>query len=139
MEGRPRILVVDDEPRSRELLVRTLRKGAEIASAASADEAFSLFEEKAFRLVITDQRMPGTSASPSISSPVRVPVMTSLSELNSNRTREPSRWTNDNFALSGLSMSPAFSVRLKRINSDLPCGSLLPTHSPDKEVEGCCA
>jgi signal transduction histidine kinase len=61
MEGRPRILVVDDEPRSRELLVRTLRKSAETASAASADEAFALFVAEPFQLVITDQRMPGAS------------------------------------------------------------------------------
>jgi signal transduction histidine kinase len=59
MESRPRILVVDDEPRSRELLARTLRKAAEVGSAGSADEAWALFVEKPFDLVISDQRMPG--------------------------------------------------------------------------------
>jgi hypothetical protein len=64
-------------------------------------------------------------------------VMTSFSELNSIRTREPSSWTNVNFVLSGWRISPAFSVRLRRKNSTLPDGSLLPTHSPVNATVDC--
>ena len=56
----PRILVVDDEPRAVELLVRSLRKEARIETAASANEAWDLYQEaRDFDLIISDQRMPG--------------------------------------------------------------------------------
>lgn len=59
--ARPRILVVDDEPRALELLVRSLRRVGEIVTAASGDEALPLLAEKRFELVISDERMPGMS------------------------------------------------------------------------------
>lgn len=57
----PRILVVDDEPRAVELLVRTLRKEASIDTADSATSAWELCQTKEYDLVISDQRMPGMS------------------------------------------------------------------------------
>ena len=57
----PRILVVDDEPRAVELLVRTLRKEARLDTAASANEAWEKVQAGDFDLVISDQRMPGMS------------------------------------------------------------------------------
>jgi signal transduction histidine kinase len=56
---RPRILVVDDEPRSVELLVRTLRRLGDVEPFRSADEAWSRIQVEPPDLVISDQRMPG--------------------------------------------------------------------------------
>jgi len=55
----PRILVVDDEPRAVELLVRSLRKQARVDTAQSGEEALTSFGDGDFSLVISDQRMPG--------------------------------------------------------------------------------
>ena len=57
----PRILVVDDEPRAVELLVRTLRKEARVDAADSAASAWERFQTVDYDLVISDQRMPGMS------------------------------------------------------------------------------
>jgi signal transduction histidine kinase len=59
--ARPRILVVDDEPRALELLVRSLRRVGDVVTAASGDDALPLLHEQGFELVISDQRMPGMS------------------------------------------------------------------------------
>jgi signal transduction histidine kinase len=60
MEGsRPRILVVDDERRAVELLVRTLRGDGRVETAASGDEAWARLQREPCDLVISDQRMPG--------------------------------------------------------------------------------
>lgn len=59
--SRPRILVVDDEPRALELLVRSLRRVGDVVTAGSADEALPLTAAQSFDLVISDQRMPGAS------------------------------------------------------------------------------
>ncbi len=56
---RPRILVVDDEPRSVELMVRTLRRLGEVEAFTSADEAWARAQASPPDLVISDQRMPG--------------------------------------------------------------------------------
>ena len=61
MSDLPRVLVVDDERRTLELMVRTLRGQARVETAASADEAWVAFQEGGFDLVISDQRMPGMS------------------------------------------------------------------------------
>jgi signal transduction histidine kinase len=61
MAEKPRILVVDDEPRAVELLVRTLRRLGRVATAMSADEALPMVTQERFDLVISDQRMPGMS------------------------------------------------------------------------------
>jgi DNA-binding NtrC family response regulator len=56
-----RVLVVDDEPdicmTLREALSETLH--CEVDTAASAPEAQRLFEKGQYRLVLTDERMPG--------------------------------------------------------------------------------
>ena len=59
MRSKHRILVVDDEPRSVELMVRILRPIADVLTAASADEAWKIIEDNELDLLISDQRMPG--------------------------------------------------------------------------------
>lgn len=53
-----RILVVDDEPRAVQLLVRILRPLGEVLTASSADEAWKIVQDNPVDLVISDQRMP---------------------------------------------------------------------------------
>lgn len=54
-----RILVVDDEPRSVELLVRTLRRLGRVEPFTSAETAWAAAQAEPPDLVISDQRMPG--------------------------------------------------------------------------------
>ncbi len=56
---RPRIVVVDDEPRSVELMVRTLRRLGDVESFTRADEAWVSVQISPPDIVISDQRMPG--------------------------------------------------------------------------------
>jgi len=56
---RPRILVVDDEPRSIELMARALRRVGVVDTAASGEEAAKKILAQTYHLVITDHRMPG--------------------------------------------------------------------------------
>jgi adenylate cyclase len=58
MADRARILVVDDEPRSVELLVRTLRRLGEVRTAHSGPEGWEIAQAWPPDLIITDQRMP---------------------------------------------------------------------------------
>ncbi len=59
---RPRILLVDDEPRVLSALRRGLRREpVEIESAGSGEEALELLGKGHFALVISDQKMPGMS------------------------------------------------------------------------------
>ncbi len=58
------VLVVDDEPAVRGVVVRTLqRRGYETAEAPDAETALSILGSQPgrFRVVITDDRMPGMS------------------------------------------------------------------------------
>ena len=56
----PAILVVDDDPAFRELVVEILTgAGSIVREAASAEEALVALAAESFRLVLTDQRMPG--------------------------------------------------------------------------------
>ncbi|MCE9573007.1 MAG: sigma-54 dependent transcriptional regulator [Deltaproteobacteria bacterium] len=56
-----RILVVDDEEGIRAFLAEALETdGHEVTTAASGDEALRLTAERAFHVVLTDLRMPGT-------------------------------------------------------------------------------
>jgi len=56
----PTILVVDDDPAFRELVVEILAgAGYLVRQAASAEEALVAFAAENFQLVLTDQRMPG--------------------------------------------------------------------------------
>nr|MBL8409990.1 sigma-54-dependent Fis family transcriptional regulator [Dechloromonas sp.] len=61
----PAILVVDDEVRSQEALRRTLEEDFEVFCASDAAEGMEILEaEQAvtpFRIVLCDQRMPGTT------------------------------------------------------------------------------
>jgi len=59
MTGKRKILVVDDEPRSLELMKRILRPIADVMTAPSADEAWKIVQDVELDLLITDQRMPG--------------------------------------------------------------------------------
>jgi YesN/AraC family two-component response regulator len=59
MSRKRQILVVDDEPRSLELMKRILRPIADVMTAASAEEAWKIVEDVELDLLITDQRMPG--------------------------------------------------------------------------------
>jgi DNA-binding NtrC family response regulator len=55
------ILVVDDEPAQRQLLTAALGKDYLIVAAASGAEAMQLLSARSFDLIITDERMPGTT------------------------------------------------------------------------------
>jgi CheY-like chemotaxis protein len=54
------VLVVDDDPVAREILVDLLEDaGCQATAAGSAGEALCLLREKVFRLVVSDLQMPG--------------------------------------------------------------------------------
>ena len=61
----PAVLVVDDEVRSQEALRRTLEEDFEVFCASSAAEGMEILEKEqstaAIRIVLCDQRMPGTT------------------------------------------------------------------------------
>ena len=57
----PTVLVVDDELRSQEALRRTLDEEFEAFTASSAAEALEILAREWIQVVLTDQRMPGTS------------------------------------------------------------------------------
>ena len=61
--GHPsRILVVDDEDMSRDVLVSLLhRKGYQVGSAPDGKTALAMFRDQSFDLVLSDVRMPGIS------------------------------------------------------------------------------
>ncbi|MBN8874129.1 MAG: sigma-54-dependent Fis family transcriptional regulator [Rhodospirillales bacterium] len=61
MDALPAILVVDDEPRSRESLCRILADDFEVFTAGSAGEATQLLARRNIHLVLCDQRMPDRS------------------------------------------------------------------------------
>ncbi|NNF99206.1 MAG: sigma-54-dependent Fis family transcriptional regulator [Desulfobacteraceae bacterium] len=56
----PRLLIVDDEPETREVLSGLLKKsGYDTAQSTSAPAALEILEKEKYDLVITDMRMPG--------------------------------------------------------------------------------
>ena len=57
----PTVLIVDDEVRSQEALRRTLDEEFEVFAASSAEEAQAIMEREFIQIVLSDQRMPGTS------------------------------------------------------------------------------
>jgi response regulator RpfG family c-di-GMP phosphodiesterase len=59
--GRPRVLVVDDEPEIRNLLCELLGEGYDCTTAASAEEALAELDAAEFDLVISDIQMSGMS------------------------------------------------------------------------------
>ena len=57
---RPRLLIVDDEPRILSALRRSLRReGFEIVTADSTAEALRSLEAEPFDLILSDHKMPG--------------------------------------------------------------------------------
>ncbi len=57
--SRARLLVVEDDPKLRELLIRlTKAKGFDTTAAATGEEAFSALERQRFDLVMLDLRLP---------------------------------------------------------------------------------
>ena len=59
--GRPRVLVVDDEREIRNLLCELLSEGYECTPAASAEQALARLDQAEFDLVLSDIQMPGMS------------------------------------------------------------------------------
>ncbi|WP_227815872.1 sigma-54-dependent transcriptional regulator [Nitrogeniibacter aestuarii] len=57
----PAVLVIDDEIRSLEALQRTLEEDFVVFTASSAEDAKAILEREWIRIVLCDQRMPGTS------------------------------------------------------------------------------
>ena len=57
----PSVLLIDDEPRSLETLRRTLEEDFEVFTANSAEEAEAIMGREFIQVVVSDQRMPGTS------------------------------------------------------------------------------
>jgi DNA-binding NtrC family response regulator len=55
------ILAIDDEESIRNLLVNFLSPTYECVAVETAEEAFEAMKKKAFRLVITDLKLPGAS------------------------------------------------------------------------------
>ena len=55
------ILVVDDEPRSVEVIARILREEFEVLSATNVEQARALLESNWVHAIFCDQRMPGMS------------------------------------------------------------------------------
>ena len=59
-DGRPKILVVDDDPDARELLISHLESlGAEATSCENGEQALKVASEKEFDLITLDIMMPG--------------------------------------------------------------------------------
>ncbi|MGQ9369489.1 sigma-54-dependent transcriptional regulator [Azospirillum sp. ST 5-10] len=58
---RPAILVVDDEPRSVEVIARLLDEEFDVHTALSAADALRVLESEPVQVVFSDQRMPETS------------------------------------------------------------------------------
>lgn len=56
-----RILAVDDEPRNLDAIKRALRPLGKVETATSGDEAWAHFQLRPADLVVSDQRMPGTT------------------------------------------------------------------------------
>ncbi len=62
MSDRPTILVVEDEQRQRDTLVRHLtRDGFDVVDAASGEAAFEELGKRTFQGLVTDLRLPGAS------------------------------------------------------------------------------
>jgi response regulator RpfG family c-di-GMP phosphodiesterase len=58
--GRPVVLLVDDEAHILSALKRVLRREAyDVLTAPGPQEAFALLAQRAVRVVVSDQKMPG--------------------------------------------------------------------------------
>ncbi|MDC3962792.1 PAS domain-containing hybrid sensor histidine kinase/response regulator [Polyangium jinanense] len=75
-----RVLVVDDEPDTRDVVQRLLEEhGAEVVAAASAEEALGLVEARTIDVLVSDLGMPGMDG------------FALIREIRSARTLDPSR------------------------------------------------
>ncbi len=61
IEAKARILIVDDEPFVRNILLKILSDSYECIAANSAEEALSLLQAETFNLILSDIQMPGIS------------------------------------------------------------------------------
>lgn len=61
MSSKPAILVVDDEPDVVDSLVHLLRFDYKVFGATSAPEALEIFAREELQVILSDQRMPGTT------------------------------------------------------------------------------
>ncbi len=61
LPARPGILVVDDEPRSVEVIARVLDEDFDVHTALSAADALRILENEWIQIVFSDQRMPDVS------------------------------------------------------------------------------
>ena len=59
--GKPRLLIVDDEPDMLDFLERVLRRRFHVTRCRNAEEALKRLEEAEFDVLITDQKMPRVS------------------------------------------------------------------------------
>lgn len=59
--AKPPLLVVDDEPANLQKLRRTFIQDFEVVAARTGEEAIRLLQDRTYRAIITDQRMPGLS------------------------------------------------------------------------------
>ncbi|MEA1051570.1 sigma-54 dependent transcriptional regulator [Lamprobacter modestohalophilus] len=60
-DSRPTVLIVDDEPLSLETMARILDERFEVRSALNAEQAERILAEDWVQVVVSDQRMPGTT------------------------------------------------------------------------------
>ena len=59
VDAKPRLLVVDDEPLLRKIIVQEFeRRGWELEQASGAYEAHAILEKRHFEMIISDVRMP---------------------------------------------------------------------------------
>lgn len=61
MRGRGQLLIVDDEAEILKSLRRQFRHEYDVYTARDADEAFQIIQERPIQVIISDQRMPGTT------------------------------------------------------------------------------
>jgi two-component system response regulator HupR/HoxA len=58
METLPSILIIDDEPRSVEALLRILEDEFDVHTATRVVDAYAILEREWIQVVLCDQRMP---------------------------------------------------------------------------------
>ncbi len=57
-DGKPRILVVDDEPDMLDFIERVTRRRFEVTRCANGEDALALLADREFEVLITDHKMP---------------------------------------------------------------------------------
>lgn len=60
-EGKPKLLVVDDEPDMLDFLERVLRRRFQVTRTNSAETALELLSTEQYEILVTDQKMPKIS------------------------------------------------------------------------------